>query len=81
METTNIQNQNARNVASMAEIAEIVKSARKQQRLTQADLASKAHTGVRFIVDLESGKPTCQIGKVLQVMTTLGLIVTVARGA
>lgn len=70
---------NARTVTSMAEIAEIVKATRKQQRLTQADLATKAHTGVRFIVDLESGKATCQIGKVVQVMTTLGLIVNVHK--
>ena len=77
METSNLH---SRSVTSMAEIAEIVKSARKQQRMTQADLANKAHTGVRFIVDLESGKATCQIGKVLQVMTTLGLVMQVNKG-
>jgi len=70
---------NSRSVTSMTEIAEIVKAARKQQRLTQADLANKAHTGVRFIVDLESGKATCQVGKVLQVMTTLGLLVNINK--
>lgn len=30
-------------------------------------------TGLRFIVDLEKGKPTCQIGKVLQVLQALGM--------
>ena len=30
-------------------------------------------TGLRFIVDLERGKPTCQVGKMLQVLQTLGL--------
>ena len=30
-------------------------------------------TGLRFISDLEKGKPTCQIGKVLQVVQALGL--------
>jgi hypothetical protein len=30
-------------------------------------------TGLRFIIDLEKGKETCQIGKVLTVMQTLGI--------
>ena len=30
-------------------------------------------TGLRFIIDLEKGKPTCQIGKILQVFQALGL--------
>jgi hypothetical protein len=34
-------------------------------------------TGVRFIVDLEAGKETCQIGKVLNVIQMLGLKVSV----
>jgi HTH-type transcriptional regulator / antitoxin HipB len=32
-------------------------------------------TGLRFIVDLEKGKPTCQIGKTLQVLQALGLAI------
>ena len=30
-------------------------------------------TGLRFIIDLEKGKPTCKIGKILQVIKALGL--------
>ena len=30
-------------------------------------------TGLRFIIDLEKGKPTCQLGKVLNVLQTLGI--------
>jgi hypothetical protein len=41
--------------------------------LTQADLALTSGTGMRFISDLENGKPTCQIGKTLTVLKTLGL--------
>lgn len=37
--------------------------------------------GVRFIVDLEAGKPTLQLGKVLQVITTLGCEVQIAPPA
>ena len=32
-------------------------------------------TGLRFVIELERGKPTCQIGKILQVLQTLGLSV------
>jgi len=35
-------------------------------------------TGLRFIIDLEKGKPTCQIGKMLQVLNALGLKLQVA---
>lgn len=31
-----------------------------------------AGTGLRFIVDVEAGKPTCQLAKVLQVLEALG---------
>jgi hypothetical protein len=41
--------------------------------VTQADLALTSGTGLRFIIDLEKGKPTCQIGKVLTVLQTLGV--------
>jgi hypothetical protein len=30
-------------------------------------------TGLRFIIDMEKGKPTCQLGKVLTVLHTLGI--------
>lgn len=32
-----------------------------------------ACTGLRFIIDLEKGKPTCHFGKALAVMRTLGI--------
>ncbi len=41
--------------------------------MTQADLAGASGLGVRFIGDLERGKPTCEIGKTLQVLTMLGI--------
>jgi len=54
-----------------------VKARRKELRATQAELAMTAGTGVRFIVDLENGKPTCQVGKVLKVLQTLGLVIEI----
>jgi y4mF family transcriptional regulator len=55
------------------QLGKIIKQTRKQLAVTQADLALTSGTGLRFIGDLENGKPTCQIGKALRVMQTLGI--------
>ena len=55
----------------------LIRSERKRQGLTQADLALVCGTGVRFIVDAENGKETCHIGKILHVISCLGLNVTI----
>ena len=46
---------------------------RKALGLTQQQLAARCGVGLRFIVDLESGKPTCQLGKSLTVALEVGL--------
>ena len=53
-------------------LGQIVRRERKAQKLKQAELAAASGVGIRFIVDLEAGKPTVQLGKVLQVISTLG---------
>ena len=55
------------------DLADIIRKKRKEQKLTQPQLAGLCNVGVRFIVDLESGKETCQIGKVLYVLDMLGI--------
>lgn len=52
-----------------------IRTRRKQFKITQKELAMTCGTGLRFIVDLEKGKPTCQIGKTLQVLHALGLAI------
>lgn len=54
-------------------IPRIAKLKRKSLGLTQRDIACCAGTGLRFIIDLEKGKPTCQMNKVEQVLRVLGL--------
>lgn len=54
-------------------LATLIKTKRKEQKLTQPQLAGLCNVGVRFIVDLEAGKETCQIGKVLHVLDMLGI--------
>jgi HTH-type transcriptional regulator / antitoxin HipB len=55
------------------ELGKVVRTARQQVGVTQRSLALTSGTGLRFIIELERGKPTCQLGKVLAVMNTLGI--------
>lgn len=59
------------------EIGKIVKDIRKKLGVTQRALALTSGTGLRFIIELEQGKPTCQLEKVLNVLRTLGIKITV----
>jgi len=63
------------------QIGELVKSVRKQMGATQKDLALTSGTGLRFIIELEQGKPTSQIGKVLTVLNTLGVNISLTPPA
>jgi len=60
------------------ELGKTIKKQRKAMGLTQAELALTSGTGMRFISDLENGKPTCQLGKTLTVLRTLGLRLTLS---
>jgi y4mF family transcriptional regulator len=62
-------------------LGSIVHRERKAQGLRQAELAAAAGVGIRFIVDLEAGKPTLQLEKVLHVLATLGCNVAIAPPA
>ncbi|MBA1242422.1 helix-turn-helix transcriptional regulator [Pseudomonas japonica] len=46
---------------------------RKTLGMTQEALAMAAGVGLRFVVDLESGKSTVRLGHVLRVIEVLGL--------
>ena len=50
-----------------------IRMTHKRLKVTQKDLALVSGTGLRFIIDLEKGKPTCQIGKALEIARALGL--------
>jgi y4mF family transcriptional regulator len=61
------------NTKNPEQLGAAIRTRRRQLKVTQKDLAMTCGTGLRFIVDLEKGKPTCQIGKILQVLQALGL--------
>ena len=60
-------------VASIKNISDGIRNRRKSLNLTQADCAAFCGVGIRFLSDLENGKESLHLGKVLQVMKMLGL--------
>ena len=61
-----------------AQIGKLIRDTRKELGVTQKDLALTSGTGMRFIIDLEKGKETCEIGKALAILNTLGIKITLA---
>ena len=55
------------------DIGKLVRETRKALGVTQKALALTSGTGLRFIIDLERGKATAEIGKVLTILQTLGI--------
>jgi len=61
-----------RAIRSVAQLGVALRAERKALGLTQADLALAAGVGLRFVVELEAGKPTLQLTRVLRVIDALG---------
>lgn len=59
-------------------LGRLIQNRREAVGLTQAELAGYANVGRRFLLEVEAGKPTAQIGKVMSVLTALGLRVQVS---
>lgn len=64
-------------IATAADIGTAVRKKRKEDGLTLADAAALCDVGYRFMSDLENGKKTVQVGKVLKVLAALGLNMTI----
>jgi y4mF family transcriptional regulator len=65
-------------IHSPRQLGDAIRVARKQLALTQSQLALAAGVGVRFIVDLEAGKPTVRLEQVLHVIEALGGEITLS---
>ncbi len=63
----------AKTIRSVDELSQFIRQQRKSIGLSQAELAGASGLGVRFIGDLERGKPTCELGKTLQALAMLGI--------
>lgn len=63
-------------IATAEDFGRRVAEARRSLNLTQRDLALAIGTGERFIVELERGKPTAQLGKALAAAKAVGIRLT-----
>ncbi len=61
------------------EIGALIRQARKQAKLKQADAAAMCGVGTRFLSDLENGKSTLHLGKTLQVIKAFGLVIFIKK--
>lgn len=64
-------------VSSAQDIGKLVKVKRKQDGLTQTELAELCQVGTRFLSELENGKPSLHLDKVMLVLQNLGLQVSI----
>ena len=64
-------------VSSAQDIGKLVKVKRKQDGLTQTELAELCQIGTRFLSELENGKPSLHLDKVMLVLQNLGLQISI----
>lgn len=67
--------------SSVCILGEAIEAERKRRNLTQGQLAELSNTSINFISQIERGKKTAQIGKVLDVLHTLGIQLTIESGS
>ena len=60
-------------VTTMTELGILIREERLRQKLTQTDLAGISGVGITFISQLENGKETAEMGRVIRVLTMLGI--------
>ena len=58
-------------------LGQIIRTRRKEKKMTLAELSSHCNVGVRFLSELENGKPTIEMGKALKVMNRLNIEISV----
>lgn len=58
---------------AITKLSQSIKELRRQYNLTQEDLAMKSGVGLRFVRELEQGKPTVRMDKVNQVLALFSM--------
>jgi len=66
-------------IENISQIGKMIKAKRKSMGLTQKELSNLYNLGTRFISELENGKKTLEIDKVLKVIRSVGLYITVSE--
>lgn len=66
-------------INSITDISEAVKKRRKSLGLTQSECAEMCNVGNRFFSELENGKETLHIGKVINCLQILGINISLTN--
>lgn len=64
-------------IETAAELGQLIRDNRTDQHFTLERVSGMTHIGMRFLSELERGKETAQLGKVLQIIHQLGLEVII----
>ncbi|MDP3560928.1 MAG: helix-turn-helix domain-containing protein [Legionellaceae bacterium] len=67
--------------SSVSILGDAIEAERKRRKLTQGQLADISDTSINFISQIERGKKTAQIGKVIDVLQILGMQLVIEKGA
>jgi len=60
-------------ISNPEELGQYLLKERKNLKLTQKEISEFADIGRKFIIELEKGKTTVQLGKVFELLNSLGL--------
>lgn len=66
-------------ISNISALGAFIRHERLSQALTLESLSIKATVGVRFLSELERGKPTAQIGKILNVLEALEIEIVLQK--
>lgn len=67
-------------IRTAADLGAAIRHRRKELRLSQEDLADAVGVGRKFVSTVENGKPTAQIGLVLDLCLELGIQIELKAG-
>ncbi len=60
-------------ISDTVELGRILRAKRKAQQLTQTEVAQHCGLSLRFVSEVERGKPTAEVGKVLHLLQAVGV--------
>ena len=66
-------------ILTAADLGRAIRARRKRDGLTLSEAAGLTNVGIRFLSELENGKPTVRLDKLLQVLAGLGLQLHLAQ--
>jgi HTH-type transcriptional regulator / antitoxin HipB len=68
-------------ITNSIELGQAIRAERKRLDITQKQLAMVAGVGLRFLIELERGKPTARLAGILKVLQAVGLELSLERKA